>query len=716
MSLTPLILAASLMADPTARTSASLPPADTTAMAENPLLRPSPLPFEAPDFSVIREEHFLPAFEAGMTEELAEAGRIAGNAEAPTFENTIVALERSGETLTRVQQVFGNLTSAHTNPGLQEIQAQIAPRLAAHSDDILLDPRLFDRVRTLWERRETLGLGEEEGRTLKYWHDAFVRAGARLDDPSKARIREINEELSSLSTEFQRNLLALVPERSVLVEREEELAGLDRASIEAAAAAAARRGMDGRWLLTITNTTRQPLLTVLENRELRRRVWEASAFRGLGENGGIDNRPLVVRMARLRAERARLLGYADWASFALELQMAQRPEAALTMLTDLVPAVRANTEAEAAAIREMILASGEDHPVEPWDWEFFAERVRQARFSVDDREVRPYFELERVLEDGVFFTMNRLFGITFRERTDLPVYHPDVRVFDVFDRDGSQLGLFYADYFARESKRGGAWMSSFVSQSGLLEKQPVIVNVMNIPKPPEGEPALLTFSEVSTMFHEMGHALHGMFSDVTYPSLAGTAVSRDFVEYPSTFEEDWAIQPEVLANYARHHQTGEPIPGELLGRVIRARQFNQGFDTLEYLSAALLDLAWHTLAPEEVPEDPMAFEAETLARFGVDLTAVPPRYRTPFFAHIWAGGYSASYYAYLWSEVLAADAFEFILTEGGLQVENGQRFRDLILSRGNSRDPMTMYVEFRGQEPTVDALLRRRGLAPPVSD
>jgi peptidyl-dipeptidase Dcp len=679
---------------------------------ENPLLSPSPLLFEAPDFSRIREEHFIPAFEVGMREHLEEVGAIAGNPAAPSFENTIVALERTGATLNRVQRVFGNLTGADTNPELQRIQAQMAPRLASHSDDILLNPGLFARVEALWEGRAALGLSAEEERALKYYRDAFIRAGARLTEAQKVRIRAINEEVSSLTTEFQRNLLALGQERAVLVDRVEELAGLDEGAIRAAAEAARARGEEGKWLLPITNTTRQPVLTALENRELRRRVWEASANRGIGENGGLDNRPIVLRLAALRAERAQLLGYEDWGSFALELQMAANPEAALAMLTDLAPKVRTNTEAEAAAIAELIRSEGGDPTVQPWDWEFYAEKVRAARYAVDDREVRPFFELDRVLKDGVFFTMNRLFGISFNERFDLPVYHPSVRVFDVLEADGTPIGLFYADYFARPSKRGGAWMSSFVSQSGLLEQRPVIVNVMNIPEPVAGEPALLTFSEVSTMFHEMGHALHGLFSDIRYPSLAGTAVSRDFVEYPSTFQEDWAIEPEVLANYARHHETGDPIPAELLDRVLRARQFNQGFDTLEYLSAALLDLAWHSLAPDEIPSDPIAFEAEALRSFGVDLAAVPPRYRTPYFAHIWSGGYSASYYAYIWSEVLAADAFEFMQEKGGLTRENGDRFRSGILSRGNTQDPMEMYRAYRGGDPSVDALLRRRGLVP----
>ncbi len=692
---------------------------EMTRTAENPFFAPSSLPFGAPDFDAIRDEHFRPAFEAGMARQLEEIEAIAGNPEPPTFENTIVAMERTGELLTRVQRVFFNLASAHTNEEIQAIQSELAPKLAAHSDDIYLNPALFERVRTLYEGRDALELDPESRRLLEETHRDFVRAGALLSEEEQARVRQINERLSSLTTQFQENLLALTKERSVLVEDAAELEGLGADRIAAARQAATERGHEEGYLLTITNTTRQPVLTSLRNRALRQRVWEASANRGLGEDGGIDNRPLILELVRLRAEKARLLGHPNWASYALETQTARTSEAALEMMTALVPPVRANTEREAERIRAMMREDGIEDDLQPWDWAYYAEKVRRAEYAVDEEQVRPYLELDRVLEDGVFYTMNRLFGITFRERHDLPVYHPDIRVFDVLDADGSQLGLFYADYFERDSKRGGAWMSSFVVQNRLLEERPVIVNVLNIPPPAEGEPALISFDHATTLFHEMGHAVHGLFSNVTYPSLAGTSVPRDFVEFPSTFEEDWAILPEVLENYAIHHETGERIPQELLDRVIAARNFNQGFDTQEYLAAALLDMAWHTLGEEAIPESVEAvepFEAGALAAHGVDFRPVPPRYRSPYFAHVFSGGYSAAYYAYIWSEVLAADAFAFMKSRGGLTRENGDRFREAILSRGGTAEAMELYLAYRGQDPDVAHLLARRGLTAPASD
>jgi peptidyl-dipeptidase Dcp len=445
-------------------------------------------------------------------------------------------------------------------------------------------------------------------------------------------------------------------------------------------------------------------------------VWEASAYRGLGRNGGIDNSPLILKMAKLRAERAQLMGYENWAAFALEPQMAKSPEAAVKMLQDLVPPVLANSKREADAIREMIRREGQTHALEAWDWEYYAEKVRAALYDLDDAEVRPYFELNKVLHDGVFYTMNRLFGVSFKKRTDIPVYHPDVEVYEVFNEDGSPIGLFYADYFARDSKRGGAWMSSFVTQSELQNQLPVVLNVMNIPKPAPGEPALISFDHVSTMFHEMGHGVHGMFSKVMYPSLSGTAVSRDYVEFPSTFQEDWAIHPEVLANYARHYQTNAAMPKELLDRLIAANSFNQGFDTQEYVSASLLDMEWHMLTPETIPTDVEAFEQAALLKHGLDVAYIPPRYKSAFFAHVFSGGYSASYYAYIWSEVLAADAFAYMQTRGGLTRANGAHLRNTVLSKGGTRESMQQYRDFRGQDPTVDALLRRRGLNPEVGN
>ncbi len=706
-TLTPFItiLAVGLALSACSKTSSKL-----THMNDNPLFSPSTLPFEAPDFDAIEVEHFRPAFEAGMKQELEEIEKIASGSEPPTFDNTIVAMEKSGELLRRTASVFYNLTSAHTNDQIQEIQAEMAPKLAAHSDNILLNGDLFKRVETLYEKRDELNLDAPSLKLLEDTHRDFVRAGARLSEDEKQRMREINERISALTTQFQDNLLKITKERSVPVNDVKELDGLSDDRIAAAREAAEEQGGDAQYLLTITNTTRVPILQSLNNRELRQRVWEASAYRGVGQDGGIDNRPIILELAELRAEQAELLGYPTYAAYRLDTQTAQTPEAALDMLNDLIPPVIQNTKKEAEAIKKMMRKDGIEGEVKPWDWEYYAEKVRQAEYNIDESGVRPYFELNRVLKDGVFFTMNKLFGITFEERDDLPVYHPDVRVFNVYDEDGSQIGLFYGDYFERDSKRGGAWMSSFVSQSRLLDKKPVIVNVLNIPKPAEGEPALISFDNVTTLFHEMGHAVHGLFSDVNYPSQSGTSVPRDFVEFPSTFEEDWAIQPEVLENYAVHHKTGERIPQELLDKVIAARGFNQGFDTQEYVAATMLDLEWHLLGRGDIPDDVQAFENKALAKYNLDMEAVPPRYKSAYFAHIFAGGYAASYYAYIWSEVLAADAFAYMQQNGGLKRENGNRFRKYILSRGGSSDAMELYRAYRGQDPDVKHLLERRGL------
>lgn len=685
---------------------------ETSLNEENPFFAPSELPFQAPDFDAIRIEHYMPAFEAGMKVHLEEIEAIATQEEVPTFENTIVAMELSGSLLTRVQRVFFNLTSSHTNAEIQEIQSEISPRLAAHSDNISLNADLFQRIETLYNQREELDLDPSARKLLEDTRRSFVRSGALLSEDEKQRMREINERMSTLTTEFSQNLLKLTKERSVFVEDAAMLDGLSEGRMAAAQEAAEEQGYDNGYLITITNTTRQPILKSLNNREMRKRIWEASAERGVGQQGGVDNRPLIKEMVALRAERANLLGYDNYASYSLEPQTAKTPENALDMLTGLIPAVVSNTRLEAREIEEMMRAEGLEDGVMPWDWGYYSEKVRKAKYEIDQAEVRPYFELNRVLEDGVFYTMNRLYGVTFTERFDLPLYHEDVRTFDVLDEDGEQIGLFYADYVARSSKRGGAWMSSFVSQNGLTGDKPVIVNVLNVEPPAEGEPTLVTFDNVTTLFHEVGHGVHGLFSEVTYPSQAGTSVPRDFVEFPSTFEEDWAIHPEVLGNYAYHYETGEAIPDELLAKLIDARNFNQGFDTYEYLAATMLDLEWHMLSMEEASDDidVEAFEAAALAKYNLDLPAIPPRYRSPYFAHIFAGGYSANYYAYMWSEVLAADAFAFMGTQGGLNRENGMRYRELILSRGGSLDAMEMYREFRGADPDVKHLLKRRGL------
>lgn len=677
----------------------------------NPFYAPSTLPYQAPDFTKIKFEHFEPAFEAGMAEHAAEIEAIANNPEAPTFENTIVEMERAGELLGRVSSVFSNIAGSAGNDDTRALQGKLAPKFAAHRDNIMLNPKLFERVKAVYENRDALS--GEALRLVEDTYKGFVRAGAELSEDAKQRIREINTEMSSLTTEFQRNLMTLARENMVIVDSKEELAGLSEAQIQAYADAAVAAGHPGKYAISITNTTRQPVLASLENRELRQRIWEASAYRGTG-NTATDNRPLVKRLTQLRAERAQLLGYSNWGEYVLETSMAGTPAAAQKMLRDLVPAVVSNVAAEQAEIQAVIDAEGGDFEVQPWDWAYYAEKVRAEKYALDTEEVKKYFEFNRVVEDGVFYAMNQLFGISFVPRDDIPGYANDVRVYEVRDVNGEVLGLFYGDWFTRDGKRGGAWMSSFVRQSHLLGTKPVILNNQNIEKAVSG-PTLLSFDEVSTMFHEMGHALHGMFSDVVYPSLAGTAVSRDYVEFPSTFQEDWMLNEKVLNNFAKHYETGEPMPKELLDKVLAAKNFNMGYDTLEYIASALLDLEYHTLTPEAAANitDVAAFEAAALERNGVAVAAVPPRYKSTFFAHIFAGGYSAGYYAYMWSEILAADAFKYMQEQGGLTLENGQKFRDAILSKGNSKDPMQQYIDFRGKEPTGEALLERRGLTTP---
>ena len=587
---------------PTASAPAEAAPAPAADLANNPFMSPSSLPLMAPDFTKIRDEHYLPALLEGMKQHAAEVEAIANNPEPPTVENTLVALERSGALLMRTARVFGNLAGTDTNPTIQKVQAEFSPKMAAHQDSILLNPKLFERVKSIYDAREVLNLDAETKRLVEQTHLRMVRAGAELSEDAKTRIRALNEEQAGLMTAFQQALLKQTERAAVIVDDVAQLDGLSEGQIAAAAEAAKAAGHEGKWLIRITNTTRQPVLTSLKNRELRQRVWEASANRGLVDGEG-DTRPMVLRLAQLRAERAALLGKPNHAAFQLENQMAGTPEAVLKMLSDLAPTVVENTKKEAADIQALIDAQGGGFQLQPWDWEFYAEQVRAQKYDLDPELVKPYFELDRVLRDGVFYTLNRFYGVSFNERKDLPVYHPDVRVFDVIDSDGTQIGLFYADYFARPSKRGGAWMSTFVDQSELLNQKPVALNVMNIPKPVEGQPALMTFDEVTTMFHEVGHGVHGLFSKVKYPSLAGTAVPRDFVEFPSQFEEDWAKHPEILANYAKHHQTGEPIPAELMQKVLNASGFNQGFDTLEYVAASFLDMEWHTLPQGAVVED-----------------------------------------------------------------------------------------------------------------
>jgi peptidyl-dipeptidase Dcp len=673
--------------------------------SDNPLSRPSQLPFGLPPFGDITPEHSREALLAGMAEQRAEVAAIVATPEPPTFENTVVALERSGALLTRAWNVFGNLTSSVSTPRLREIERELAPLEAAHDDAIRLDPALFARIDAVHARRHDAGLDDEAVRLVERYHLDFVLAGARLDEAGRERLTELNQELSTLSTTFGQNLQLATEAAAVRVDDAAELDGLDDEAIATAATAAADRGVEG-YLLTLLLPTGQPVLTKLRNRELRRRVFEASLSRASA--GEHDNRPIAERIARLRAERARLLGFDTHADVVLADSTARTTTAVDAMLASMVPASVANAEAEAAVLADAAERDGVE--IAPWDWAFYSERVRADRYAVDTTALRPYFELDRVLVDGVFHAAELLYGYRFAPRPELAGYHPDVRVWEVSDADGAPVGLYLGDFFAREGKRGGAWMSSFVRQSRLLGTQPVVVNNLNVSRAADGQPTLLTLDEVNTLFHEFGHALHGLSSAVTYPRFSGTAVPRDFVEFPSQVNEMWALWPEVLRNYARHVETGEPLPAEIVKAIDAARLWGEGFGTLEYLSATLLDQAWHRITPETEVGDPIAFEQRALEEAGVASPLVPPRYRTTYFQHIFAGGYAAGYYSYIWSEVLDADTVEWFKENGGLRRENGDTFRDRLLSVGGSIDPLAAFRAVRGRDADPAPLLRRRGL------
>jgi peptidyl-dipeptidase Dcp len=684
---------------------------------DNPLLERSTLPYQMPPFDRIENRHIAPALEAGMAQQKREIDLIAQNPAAPTFENTIVAMERSGELLNRAASVFGNLTASHTNPELEKIQTDMAPRLSAHSDSIYLNAPLYARVKALYEQRESLRLDPEAKRLLERYNIVFMRAGARLSEDEKTRLRQMNEQLSTITTQFRQVVLKGVNANAVVVDDVAELDGLSESQIAVAAEAAKARGLNGKWVIALLNTTGQPPLSQLKNRALRERIYKTSISRGWG--GDNDTTALIAQIVKLRAERAALLGYPNHAAYILEDETALTPAAVDKMLAQLAPAAVANAKNEAAQIQKLIDEQARTNGTRPfkleaWDWDFYAEQVRSARYAYDEAQVRPYFELDRVLRDGVLFAAHELYGVNFKERKDLPVYQQDVRVFEVSNADGSPLGLFLVDWYARESKRGGAWMNTFVDQSRLLGTQAVVVNNLNIPKPPAGQPALLTFDEVTTAFHEFGHALHGLFSNVQYPQFSGTNVPRDFVEFPSQYNEMWATDPRVLANYAKHYQTGEPMPKALMDKVLAARKFNQGFATTEYLEAALLDQSWHQLAPGNTPaaNEVQTFETRALAEAGVDFYAVPPRYRSTYFSHVFSSptGYSAGYYAYIWSDVLARDTEHWFKTHGGLTRANGDLLREKILSRGFSADALSMFESFYGKSPDIGPLLESRGL------
>jgi len=710
-----LALAATLGLALPAYSQAATTAATQSAQQANPFFAESPLPLHYPQFDKIKDADFAPAFDAGMAQQLQEVEAIANNPAAPTFENTLIALENSGAVLDRATTVFFSLIGADTNDARKKLQADYSAKFAAHGDAINLNGKLFSRIETLYNDRAKLGLDAEGLRLVEKYYDNFVRAGAKLSDADKAKLKAMNAELANLGTKFSQNVLAEVNASYIVVDDVKQLDGLSDEQIAAAAEAAKARKLDGKYVIALLNTTGQPPLTNLTNRELRQKIYEASVSRG-SKGGEYDNTALVSRIMTLRAEKAALMGFPNFASYSLGNQTAKTPEAVNAMLGQLAPAAVTNAKREAADLQAMIdseqkAAGKPTFELQPWDWAFYSEKVRQAKYNFDESQLKPYFELKNVLENGVFFAAGKEFGLSFKQRTDLPVYHDDVTVYDVFDADGSQLAIFIFDPYARESKRGGAWMNAYVSQSGLTGDKPVVANHLNIPKPPAGKPTLLTWDEVTTTFHEFGHALHGMFSDVKYPYFAGTAVPRDFVEFPSQVNEMWSDEPTILANYAKHYQNGSAMPQALLDKVIAASKFNQGFATTEYLGAAMLDQSWHQIGVGQIPapKDVMKFEHEALVKDGIYYAPVPPRYKTPYFSHI-MGGYSAGYYAYIWSEVLDANTQKWFRENGGLSRANGDHFRKTLLSKGGSVDAMELFRNFAGHEPQIEPLLEKRGL------
>ena len=681
-------------------------PAPTAAFGpNNPFYAPSTLPFQAPPFDKIKDSDYQPAIDAGMAMQINEVEAIANNTAPPTFENTIVALERTGQLLSRAMLVFNCVTGANINDELQKVQTYEAPRLAAQQDAIYLNSKLFARVKAIYDQRASLHLDPESLRLVEYDYQQFVKAGANLSDADKAKLKKLNEEESTLENTFQEKLLAAAKAGAFSTTDVKTLAGLTEAQIAAAAEDAKTHG----WRIPLQNTTQQPDLAFLTDRGARQAIFENSWNRT--ERGDPnDTRAVIARLAQLRAEKASLLGFPNYAAWNLTDQMAKNPEAAKKFLDALVPASTARASGEAKDIQALIDAQRGGFKVEPWDWEFYSEQVRKAKYDLNQSEIKPYFELNNVLENGVFYAAHELYGLTFKERKDLPVYQQDVRVFEVFDADAKPLALWYCDYFKRDNKNGGAWMDVLVGQSKLLGQLPVVFNVANFDKPAPGQPALLSFDDVTTMFHEFGHGLHGMFANTVYPSLSGTQVPRDFVEFPSQFNEHWASYPSVFAHYARHYKTGAPMPAELMTKIVKSKNFNEGYDFTEILAASELDLEWHTLPSSAPLQDPDKFEIEALKRTHLDLSYVPPRYRSSYFLHIWANGYAAGYYAYSWSEMLDDDAFQWFQDHGGLTRSNGDRFRQMVLSRGNTEDLEKMYDTWRGGEPSIEPMLKDRGL------
>lgn len=692
----------------------SATPTASVFSAANPFYDASKLLYQAPPFDKIKDSDYAPALEEGMRRQRQEIDAIATNPEPPTFENTIVAMERTGALLTRVSKVFFNLTQSNTDDAMQKIEEDMAPKLSQHRDAIFLDAKLFGRVKAVYDQRAELKLDPESDHLVERYYQLFVRAGAQLSEEDKAKMRTINERLATLATDFGNNVLASTASGAVVIDDLKQLDGLSDGQIAGAADAAKQRHLDGKWLLPLMNTTTQPVLTYLKDRALRERIFKASTSRS-DTDGANDNRALIAEMAQLRAERAKLLGYPNFAAYSLEDQMAKTPEAATDLMTRVAAAAVVNARAEAAKIQALIdqQAAASNTPsfkLEPWDWDFYAEQVRKAEYDLDESQISQYFELDRVLHDGLFFAAKQLYGLTFKERKDLPVYQPDVRVFEIFDANGKSIGLIYLDYFARDNKQGGAWMDSFVDQSDLLHQRPVVYNVCNFPKPAPGQADLMSFDDVTGMFHEFGHALHGFLSKTRYPLFSGAATPNDFAEFPSQFNENWALEPKVFANYARHYKTGAAMPDELVQKIKKSRTFNQGYATTEYVAAALLDMAWHELPADAPKQDPDTFEAAALQKYGVAVDEVPPRYRSTYFQHIWNGGYPAGYYSYLWTDVIAQDAFAWFTENGGMTRANGQHFVDTVLSRGGTKDAHQLYLDFRGKEPEIEPYLKKKGL------
>ncbi|KGL52097.1 Dipeptidyl carboxypeptidase [Pantoea ananatis] len=675
---------------------------------QNPFFNVSSLPYHTPPFDQIQETDFLPALQAGMEEKRQEVLAIATNPEAATFLNTCEALEKSGQLLTRVSLVFNAMTSAHTSPYLQQVDEDIAPQLTALNDEIMLNRPLFSRIDQVYLQRNQLDA--ESKRLVEVLWQRFQLAGANLPETQKQQLKALNQEAARLSTQFTNKLLAATKAGGLVVNDVQQLAGLSPSDLAVAQAAAAARGLENAWLLVLQNTTQQPALQSLEERPTRQALFHAAMTRS-EKNDDNDTRALVLRLAQVRAEQAKLLGFASFAAWQLQDQMAKTPDAAFAFMRNIVPAARARAEREAAAIQQTIDSQQGNFTLAAWDWNFYAEQVRRAQYDLDESQIKPYFELNSVLEKGVFWAATQLYGIRFTQRHDLPVYHPDVQVYEIFDTDGSGMALFYTDFFKRDSKGGGAWMSNFVNQSTLLDEKPVIYNVCNYTKPANGEPALLSWDDVITLFHEFGHTLHGLFASQRYPSLSGTETPRDFVEFPSQINEHWASEPQVFRHFARHYQTGEAMPAALHEKIIKAGKFNKGYEMTELLAAALLDLHWHSLEGKTPVQSVDAFEQQALRSDGIDLAAVPPRYRSSYFQHIWGGGYSAGYYAYIWTQMLADDGYQWFVEHGGLTRENGDIFRQKILSRGNSSDLKALYESWRGGAPQLEPMLKNRGLA-----